>query len=83
MEIGAADKSRETVEYVARILKEERDIVITSKPLEVSRFQVEYIKMADVFYESGLAINVMYAVDDPKKLAGTIRGSFFVIKKEY
>jgi hypothetical protein len=65
-----------------------------------------------VFYESGLSIDVMYHVDDPKKravgfklsegmdvptelatrfklatqkskLAGTIRGSFFVIKGEY
>ena len=75
-------------------------------------FQVESLRMAYVFYESGLSINVMYDVDDPKKravgfklsegmdvpeelasrfkfatqkskLAGTIRGSFFVIKGQY
>ena len=95
-----------------RILKEERDIQFAAKPLETSRFQVENIKFSYVFYEDGLVLNVMYAVDDPKKravglklsdgmevpkeleekfkfarqkskLAGTIRGSFFVIKGEY
>lgn len=68
--------------------------------------------MAYVFYENGLAINVMYTLEDggkravgfklsdgmeipvefegkfkfarqKSKLAGTIRGSFFVIKGEY
>ena len=95
-----------------RILVEERGIVISSRPLEATAFQVENIRMAYVFYESGLSINVMYDLDDPKKravgfklsdgmdvptelasrfkfatqkskLAGTIRGSFFVIKGEY
>jgi hypothetical protein len=105
-----AGKSRTTIDYVIRILAEERDLVIASRPLETARFQVEQIKFAYVFYESGLSINVMYAVDDPKrravgfklaegmevpkelegrfkfarqksKLAGVIRGSYFVIKK--
>jgi hypothetical protein len=107
-----ASESREILDYVNRILKEERDIKFAAKPLETSHFQVENIKFAYVFYEDGLAINVMYTVDDPKKravgfklsegmevpkeleekfkfarqkskLAGTIRGSFFVIKREY
>jgi len=107
-----ASESRETLDYAERILKEERNIVFSAKPLETSRFQVENIRFAYVFYEDGLAINVMYTVDDPKKravgfklsegmeipreleekfkfarqkskLAGTIRGSFFVIKGEY
>jgi hypothetical protein len=107
-----ASESRETLDYVNRILKEERDIEFSATPLETSSFQVENIKMAYVFYEDGLAVNVMYTVDDPKKravgfklsegmeipkeldgkfkfarqkskLAGTIRGSFFVIKGEY
>ncbi|MGG3467535.1 phage tail protein [Neobacillus pocheonensis] len=108
-----ASESRETLDYVNRILKEERDIEFAAKPLETSRFQVENIKMAYVFYEDGLEVNVMYTVDGPKpkravgfklsegmevpkeleekfkfarqksKLAGTIRGSFFVIKGEY
>ena len=106
-----AGESQETLDYVNRILKEERGIEFAAKPLETSRFQVENIKMAYVFYEDGLAVNFMYAVDDPKKravgfklsegmevpkelgkfkfarqkskLAGTVRGSFFVIKGEY
>jgi hypothetical protein len=106
-----ASESQETLNYVNRIVKEERDIEFAAKPLETSRFQVENIKFAYVFYEDGLVVNVMYAVDDPKKravgfklsdgmevpralgkfkfarqkskLAGTIRGSFFVIKGEY
>lgn len=106
-----ASESRETLDYVNRILKEERGIELSGKPLETSRFQVENIRMAYVFYEDGLVVNVMYTVDDPKKravgfklsegmevpkelekfkfarqrskLAGTVRGSFFVIKGEY
>jgi hypothetical protein len=107
-----ASESQETLDYVNRILKEERHIEFSSKPLETSRFQVEYINWAFVFYEDGLEVNVLYTVDDPKKravgfklsegmevpkelaekfkfarqkskLAGTIRGSFFVIKAEY
>jgi hypothetical protein len=107
-----AGESQETLDYVNRILKEERGIEFLAKPLETSRFQVENIKMAYVFYEDGLAVNVMYTIDDPKKravgfklsegmeipkeleekfkfarqkskLAGTVRGSFFVIKREY
>jgi hypothetical protein len=106
-----ANESHETLDYVDRILKKERDIEFAAKPLETSRFQVENIKFAYVFYEDGLVVNVMYTVDDLKKravgfklsegmevpkelgkfkfarqkskLAGTIRGSFFVIKGEY
>lgn len=110
--VAPANESRETIDYVNRILKEERDIEFTAKPLETSRFQVENIKFAYVFYKDGLVVNVMYTVDNPKnravgfklsegmevpkelegkfkfarqrsKLAGTIRGSFFVIKGEY
>src|SRR5512142_1543028 len=67
--VAAASESQDTLAYVNRILKEERDIVLAAKPLETSRFQVENIRMAYVFYEDGLAVNVMYAVDDPKKRA--------------
>ena len=110
--VEPAGKAKEVVDWVHRVLKEERDIVIQSRPLEATRFQVENIRMAYVFYESGLSINVMYTIDDKKKravgfklsdgmdvpaelatrfkfakqkskLAGTIRGSFFVIKGEY
>ncbi len=107
-----ASESRETLDYVNRILKSERGIEFAARPLETSRFQVENIKWTYVFYEDGLEVNVLYTLDDPKKravgfklsegmevpkelaekfkfakqkskLAGTIRGSFFVIKGEY
>ena len=110
--VTPANESQSTVDYVHRILKEERDIEFAAKPLETSRFEVEGIRFAYVFYEDGLAVNVMYTTEDPKKravgfklsdgmevpkelegkfkfarqkskLAGTIRGSFFVIKGEY
>jgi hypothetical protein len=110
--VTPATESKDTLDYVNRILEEERGIEFAAKPLETSRFEVGGIKFAYVFYESGLAINVMYTIDDPKKravgfklsegmdvplelegkfkfarqkskLAGTIRGSFFVIKGEY
>jgi hypothetical protein len=110
--VHPASEAKEAIDWVHRILKQERELVIQSRPLEATRFQVENIRMAYVFYESGLSINVMYTIDDPKKravgfklsdgmdvpaelasrfkfarqkskLAGTIRGSFFVIKGEY
>lgn len=110
--VAAASESQDTLDYVNRILKKERDIELAAKPLETSRFQVENIRIAYVFYDSGLVVNVMFAIDDPKKravgfklsdgmevpkelegkfkfakqkskLAGTIRGSFFVVKEEY
>ena len=110
--VEPASKAKKTVAWVHRILKEERDLVIASRPLEATEFQVENIRWAYVFYESGLSINVLYTIDGDKKravgfklsdgmdvpaelaprfkfarqkskLAGTIRGSFFVIKGEY
>jgi hypothetical protein len=41
-----ASESEETLAYVNRILKEERGIELSAKPLETSRFQVENIRMA-------------------------------------
>jgi hypothetical protein len=110
--VEPAKKAKAIVDWVHRVLKEERDLVIESRPLEATQFKVENIKWAYVFYESGLSINVLYTIDDPKKravgfklsdgmevpaelasrfkfarqkskLAGTIRGSFFVIKGEH
>ena len=109
--VEPAKTARKSVEWVHRILNDERKIVIQSPPLESTAFQVERIRMAYVFYESGLSINVMYTIDDAKKravgfklsegmdvpaelskfkfarqnskLAGTIRGSYFVIKGKY
>jgi hypothetical protein len=110
--VEPARKAKKLIDYVHRILKQERDIVIESRPLEATELHVENIRWTFVFYESGLAINVLYTLDDKKKravgfklsdgmevppelasrfkfakqkskLAGTIRGSFFVIKGEY
>src|SRR5215216_3100091 len=109
--VEPASNAKATIDWVHRILKEERGIVISSRPLEATAFQVENIRWTYVFYESGLSINVLYTVDSPKKravgfklsdgmevpeelaafkfarqkskLAGTIRGSYFVIKGEY
>ena len=110
--VEPASEAKETIDWVHRILEEERAIVISSRPLEATAFRAENIRFAYVFYESGLSINVMYAVDDSgkravgfklsdgmdipeelasrfkfarqkSKLAGTIRGSYFVIKNEY
>ena len=105
-------EGREIVDWVHTILREERDLVIESKPLEASMNVVDGIKWPVVFYESGLAINVLYTLEEggkravgfklsdgmevpaeladrfkfarqKSKLAGTIRGTFFVIKGEY
>jgi hypothetical protein len=110
--VEPAAKAKKDVAYVAKILKDERDIVIGSKPLEATSFEVEGIRWTYVFYESGLSINVLYTLEDAgkravgfklsdgmevpaeladkfkfarqkSKLAGTIRGSYFVIKGEY
>jgi hypothetical protein len=107
--VEPASDAAETIEWVHRILEEERDLVIASPPLEATAFEVEGIRWAYVFYENGLSVNVMYGpekravgfklsdgMDVPaelesrfkfarqkSKLAGTIRGSYFVIKNEY
>jgi hypothetical protein len=67
--VTPAKDAKPTVDWVHRILQEERDIVIESPPLEATSFQVENIKMAYVFYESGLSINVMYTIEDQGKRA--------------
>jgi hypothetical protein len=67
--VEPATNAKTAIDWVHRILEEERDIVISSRPLEATAFQVENIRIAYVFYESGLSINVMYTIDDPKKRA--------------
>src|SRR5436190_5599225 len=67
--VQAASEAQKTIDWVHRILKEERDLVIQSRPLEATAFQVENIRMAYVFYESGLSINVMHTLDDNGKRA--------------
>jgi hypothetical protein len=67
--VEPASDANSTIDWVHRILKEERDIVISSRPLEATVFQIENIRIGYVFYESGLSINVMYTVDDPQERA--------------
>lgn len=110
--VSPASEVPEVVERVSGILENERGIVIASRPLEGCDFEVDGLRMTYLFYESGLAINVMYGIEagakravgfklsdgmeipaeletrfkfarQKSKLAGVIRGSFFVIKGEY
>ncbi|GAB2504653.1 phage tail protein [Nocardia heshunensis] len=109
--VEPASKAKAAVDWVTKILADERSIVIASPALEATEFEVEGIRMAYVFYRSGLSINVMYTLADAgkravgfklsdgmevpeelsdfkfarqkSKLAGTIRGSYFVIKGEH
>ena len=67
--LEAAINAKTPIDWVHRILKEERDIVISSRPLEATAFQIENIRIAYVFCESGLSINVMYALDTGGKRA--------------
>ena len=67
--VEPASDAQATVDWVHRNLKEERDIVIASRSLQATAFQVENVRIAYVFYESGLSINVMYTIDDPNKRA--------------
>ncbi|MFD1318098.1 phage tail protein [Loigolactobacillus zhaoyuanensis] len=100
-----------TLKWIETILAE-RDMLFPYQPLEVTTFEADGTKYAYVFYENGLAVNIMYGLaEDSKravgfklsdgmeipvefeskfkfarqksKLAGTIRGSFFVIKGNY
>jgi hypothetical protein len=103
--------AKKAIQWVAKILQEERGIVIDSPALEATTVEVDGIKWVYVFYESGLSINVLYTLAEAgkravgfklsdgmevpeelssfkfarqkSKLAGTIRGSYFVIKNEY
>ena len=110
--VEPAKKAKKIVDYVNRVLKEERDIVIASPALEATEFVVDGVRWSYVFYESGLSVNVLYTLEDAgkravgfklsdgmevpaeladrfkfarqrSKLAGTIRGSYFVVKGEY
>ncbi len=67
--VEPASSAKATIDWVHRILAQERDIVISSRPLQATAFQVENIRMAYVFYESGLSINVMYTLDVSAKRA--------------
>src|SRR6201993_3303921 len=110
--VSPVSEEPEALDWINRVLADERNLVISARPLEVTAFEVDGIRMAYVFYESGLSINVMYSIAEgakravgfklsqgmevpedlappsmsprqKSKLAGVIRGSFFVIKGQY
>ncbi len=109
--VEPASAATQVVDWVSRILQTERGIVIAASPLQVSVCELEDIHWVHVFYESGLAINVLYGRQPGSKravgfklaegmevpselgsfkwarqkstLAGTIRGSYFVIKGDH
>jgi hypothetical protein len=106
-----AGQGKEWADLVARVLEEERGIVIDSPALEAAELHVDGIRWTHVFHQSGLAVNLLYTLEDggkravgfklsegmeppeelssfkwarqKSKLAGTIRGSYFVVKGEY
>lgn len=106
-----AAEQPDVLEWVEEILRSERDITIAAPALEVSINEVDGIFWVHVFYESGLALNVLWTREDSgkravgiklsegmdvpdelsgfkfarqkSKLAGTIRGSYFVIKGDH
>jgi hypothetical protein len=111
-EKATSAKGKKLVAYVAKVLKDDRDIVFASTPLEATEMLIDGVRWTYVFYESGLSVNVLYTLEDAgkravgfklsdgmevpeeletkfkfvrqkSKLAGTIRGSYFVIKGEY
>ncbi|MGD9954682.1 MAG: phage tail protein [Candidatus Nanopelagicales bacterium] len=110
-EKASSAQGKKLVAYVEKVLNDERGIVISSPALEATELLVDGVRWTYVFYESGLAVNVLYTLEDSgkravgfklsdgmdvpeelgafkfarqkSKLAGTIRGSFFVIKGEY
>jgi hypothetical protein len=67
--VEPASNAKTTIDWVHRILAQERGIVISSRALEATAFQIGNIRIAYVFYENGLSINVMYTIDDPEKRA--------------
>ena len=104
-------QGKELTDRVARVLEEERGIVIASPALEAAELEVDGIRWTHVFHESGLAVNLLYTLaeggkravgfklsegmEPPEelssfkwarqrsKLAGEIRGTYFVVKGEY
>lgn len=103
-----AEDVPELVERVARVLREERGIVLAARPLEASEPVVDGIRWTHVFFGSGLAVNLLWTLEpggkravgfklcegmEPpeelaafrwarqrSKLAGEVRGSYFVVK---
>lgn len=110
-EVVGPREGKVIIDRITEVLRE-RDIKIASKPLQAAELVVDGVRWSHVFYQSGLAVNLLYTLkkggkravgfklsmgmDVPaeladkfkfarmkSKLAGEIRGSFFVVKGEY
>lgn len=108
-----AAEAPEVVAWVHNILETERGLVIDSPRAGGRRHRGRGHQVPELYYESGLVINVLWTLEDggkravgfklsdgmevpaeldaagfkfarqKSKLAGTIRGSYFVIKGDY
>jgi hypothetical protein len=105
------DEKPEILPIIEKVLAE-RDMVFPYTPLNVAQLEVDGILWSFIFYDNGLAVNVLYTLEEggkravgfklsdgieiPKefegkfkfarqrsKLAGEIRGTFFVVKGDY
>lgn len=107
----APEERAEVVAWVEEILRSERDIVVASPVLEVFVYEDDELFWPALYFESGLAVNVLWTKADGgkravgfklsvgmnppaelsafkwarqrSKLAGEIRGTFFVIKGDH
>ena len=68
--VEPASKAKNAIAWVSDILEKERGIVIASPALEASELEVDGIRWVHVFYESGLAINVLWTLDGSKRAVG-------------
>lgn len=109
--VHSPEEKPEILTFIQKVLAE-RDMTFPYQPLNVAQFEVEGILWSFVFYDNGLAVNVLYTLEEGgkravgfklcqgidipaefegkfkfarqrSKLAGEIRGTFFVVKGEY
>ena len=106
--VEAADESQDTLDYVNRILKDERDIEFAAKPWRrhgfrwkisawpTSSMMMGFRNVMTLAKKRAVGFKLSDGMEVPtelegkfkfarqkSKLAGTIRGSYFVIKGEY
>jgi DNA-binding transcriptional ArsR family regulator len=62
--VEPAAQSKKDIDWVHRILKEARDIVIASPPLEATTLHVDNLRWTYLFYESGLSIELDIFLDE-------------------
>ena len=65
--VAPAAEAQDVLDWVEEILVSEREIVPTSPALEISINDIDGIYWVHVFYQSGLAINVLWTLADGGK----------------